>query len=60
MQVARETPPARPLQSESTAEPYSLASFKDFMAQHGGANLSNQDIERLYAEFLEWRRRAKN
>ena len=60
MRVARETPPARPLQSGSTADPYSLASFKDFMAQHGGANLSNQDIERLYAEFLEWRRRAKN
>ena len=36
MQVARETPPARPLQSASTAGPYSLASFKDFMAQHGG------------------------
>jgi hypothetical protein len=59
MRVARETP-ARPLQSGSTADPYSLASFKDFMAQHGGANLSNQDIETLYAEFLEWRRRAKN
>jgi hypothetical protein len=60
MQVARATPPAKPLQSGATADPYSLASFKDFMAQHGGANLSNQDIEKLYAEFLEWRRRAKN
>jgi hypothetical protein len=30
------------------------------MAQHGGARLSDQDVEKLYAEFLEWNRRVKN
>jgi hypothetical protein len=38
----------------------SFASFKDFMAQHGGAKMSAQEVEKLYAEFLEWNRRAKN
>jgi hypothetical protein len=28
------------------------------MAQHGGARLSDQDVEKLYAEFLEWNRRV--
>jgi hypothetical protein len=42
------------------AGPYSLADFKNFMAQRGGGKLSDQDVEKLYAEFLEWRRRAKN
>jgi hypothetical protein len=28
--------------------------------QHGGAKLSDQEVEKLYAEFLEWNRRAKN
>ena len=46
---------AAPSQS-AAAGPYSLASFKDFIAQRGGAQLSNQEIERLYAEFLEWHR----
>jgi hypothetical protein len=44
VQTAREAP-AKPSQS---------------MAQHGGAKLSDQDVEKLYAEFLEWKRRAKN
>jgi hypothetical protein len=34
--------------------------FKDSVAQHGGAKPSDQDVEKLYAEFLEWQRRAKN
>jgi hypothetical protein len=34
--------------------------FKDFVAQRGGAKLSDKDVEELYAEFLEWRRRTKN
>lgn len=38
----------------------SLAKFKDFMAQRGRANLSPQELETLYAQFLEWNRRAKN
>jgi hypothetical protein len=44
----------------ATSSPYSLASFKDFMAQRGGAKLSDQEVEKLYAEFLEWKRGAKN
>jgi len=39
---------------------YSLASFKDFMAHHEGANLSENDLEKLYTKFLEWNRHAKN
>jgi hypothetical protein len=46
-------------QSEATASPYSLAAFKDFMASRGGG-MSNQDVEGLYAQFLEWNRGAKN
>jgi hypothetical protein len=48
-QTARIAPPAN-----------SLASFKDFMVYHGRANLSDEDVENLYAQFLEWRRHAKN
>jgi hypothetical protein len=45
-------------QTASAAAP-SLGSFKDFMAQRGNANLSDQDVKQLYAEFLEWRRRPE-
>ena len=38
----------------------SLASFKDFMAQRGHINLSQEELEKLYAQFLEWNRRTKN
>jgi uncharacterized protein len=38
----------------------SLSSFKDFMAQQGHANLSEGQLEKLYSQFLEWSRRAKN
>ena len=38
----------------------SLPSFKEFMAQQPHANMSEQDLEKLYAQFLEWNRRAKN
>jgi len=48
-------------QAQSAAPaPNSLASFKQFMTQRTGAALSNHDVERLYAEFLEWNRRAKD
>jgi hypothetical protein len=50
----------KPVRSASAATPYSLESFKDFMAQRGNANLSDRDVERLYAEFLEWSRRPEN
>jgi hypothetical protein len=59
-QIAREAPMVRSSQSAPAAVPYSLASFKTFLAQHGGARLSDQDVEKLYTEFLEWNRRAKN
>jgi hypothetical protein len=55
-QIVPEAPPAKSSQTMSAA-PYSLARFKDFMAQHGRAKLSEQEIEKLYAEFLEWSRR---
>jgi len=38
----------------------SLAAFKDFMARQGRVNLSPQELENLYAQFLDWNRRAKN
>jgi hypothetical protein len=47
-------------QSVSVAATYSLADFKDFMAQRGSGGLSDKDVEQLYAEFLEWRHRPEN
>jgi len=41
------------------ANPASLARFKDFMAQKGDANLSPEQLEKLYAQFLEWNSRAR-
>jgi hypothetical protein len=56
-QVGREAPAAKSSQTMLAASPYSLASFKVFMAQQGRAKLSEPEIEKLYAEFLEWSRR---
>ncbi|MGB7035933.1 MAG: hypothetical protein WBD71_10430 [Xanthobacteraceae bacterium] len=39
---------------------YSIESFKQFIAQKTGATPSDQDVEKLYAEFLEWNRKVKN
>ncbi len=47
-------------QSASAAVTYSLADFKDFMAQRGNSDLSDKDVEQLYAQFLEWRRHPEN
>jgi len=47
--------PAKPSKAVAGA-----SSFKDSVTQHAGAKPSDQDVETLYAEFLEWRRRAKN
>jgi hypothetical protein len=55
-----EAPIASPSRSVSAANPYSLASFKDFMAQRGGTKLSDQEVENLYAAFLEWNQHTKN
>jgi hypothetical protein len=59
VQTAREAP-AKPSQSAATGGSYAGPGFKDFVAQHGGAKLSEEDVETLYAEFLEWRRRNRN
>lgn len=47
-------------QSAPAAGPNSFARFKEFMARRGGANLSDKDVETLYAEFLAWNRRGKD
>jgi hypothetical protein len=46
------------LQPEEPTAPNSLASFREFMRQQKGGALSDQDVQKLYAEFLEWNRRA--
>lgn len=56
VQTAREVPPANPSVSSPAESPYSLKSFKDFLAQRGSNNLSDKDVEKLYADFLEWSR----
>ena len=38
----------------------SLAGFKEFMAQHGHANLSQEELARLYAQFQDWNRRSRD
>ena len=37
-----------------------LHDAKHFMAQQGQTNLSQEELAKLYAQFLEWSRRAKN
>ena len=37
-----------------------LSKFKDFMAHEGRSDLSQEELEKLFAQFLEWERRAKN
>lgn len=39
---------------------HSFSNFKTFIAQRGDAKLSHADVEKLYAEFLEWRRNPGN
>jgi TRAP-type uncharacterized transport system substrate-binding protein len=40
--------------------PPPMAKFKDFMTHDGRADLSKEDLERMYARFLEWSRHEKN
>lgn len=47
-------------QSVSGASADSLASFKAFIAQRGLTNLSDAQVQQLYGEFLQWRRRPEN
>jgi hypothetical protein len=56
-QTAREA--AKPSQSVVASGSNGLG-FKDFVAQHAAVKLSDQDVDKLYADFLEWKRRAKN
>jgi hypothetical protein len=56
VQTARESP----TQSVAANGSYAGPGFKGVVAQHGGAKLSDQDVETLYAEFLEWKRHTKN
>jgi hypothetical protein len=59
VQTAREAT-AKPSPSVAAGGPYAGRGFKDFEARHEGAKLSDEDVEKLYTEFLEWRRRTKN
>jgi hypothetical protein len=59
VQTAREAQ-AKTSQSVAAGGPYAGPGFNDFVAQHRGAKLSDENVEKLYAEFLEWRRRTKN
>jgi hypothetical protein len=59
VQTARKAP-TQPPQSVAARAPYGGPGSKDSVAQHGGAKLSDEDVEKLYTEFLEWERRAKN
>ena len=45
-------------QHPGMASQASLARFKDFMAQKSNANLSQEDLEKLYAQFLQWNSRG--
>jgi hypothetical protein len=47
--TAHEIAPTKPSPSASTAAP-----------DQRGAKLSHEDVEKLYSEFLEWSRHAKN
>jgi hypothetical protein len=58
VQAARETPAK--LSQSVAPDPQAGRGFKDLVAQNGGAKLSDKDVEELYAEFLEWKRRTKN
>jgi hypothetical protein len=48
------------VQQAKAGDQTSLAKFKEFMAQQGRANLSQEELAKLYAQFQEWNRRNKN
>ena len=50
----------RHAQQASADDQASFAKFRDFMAQQGRANLSQEEPAKLYAQFQEWSRRTKN
>jgi hypothetical protein len=53
VQTAREAPD-KPSQSIAAGGPYTGP------GQHGGVKPSNETVEKLYTEFLEWKQRTKN
>jgi hypothetical protein len=59
MQTAREAT-AKASQSIEAGGPYAGARFKESVTHQAAAKLSDEDVEKLYAEFLEWRRHTKN
>jgi hypothetical protein len=60
VQVEPGSAAAKPLHSSSAEGSYSLAIFKDFIKHRKGTDWSNEDVEGLYAGFLEWNRQTKN
>jgi hypothetical protein len=62
LRASNDSPPQEVLKTAQAAPPagaHSLASFKEFIAQRGNTSLSEEDIERLYAQFLEWRHQGQ-
>jgi hypothetical protein len=49
----------RTAQAAPAANAHSFANFKDFVAQRGNPNMSEADVKKLYAQFLEWRRQRQ-
>jgi uncharacterized protein len=47
-------------QQASADDQDSLAEFRQFMARQGRADLSQEELTKLYAAFQEWKRRDKN
>jgi TRAP-type uncharacterized transport system substrate-binding protein len=47
-------------QQPKDGEEASLANFKEFMVQQGRANLSQEELVKLYAQFQEWNRLSRN
>jgi hypothetical protein len=51
---------ARVKTSQSAGGFYAGPEFDDFAAQHRSAQLSDEEVEKLYADFLKWKRRTRN
>jgi TRAP-type uncharacterized transport system substrate-binding protein len=48
------------VQQAKAGDQASLAKFKEFMAQQGRVNLTQEELVKLYVQFQEWNRRNKN
>jgi hypothetical protein len=47
-------------EQNDAARKRSPAKFQDFLAHEGRSDLSQEELQKLFAQFLEWERRAKN